>query len=300
MTELKYPKRWPFVLAGIFMFFCAFTWLLRCLEPINALIEYGPECMELGTLISIFAYLIFFFVFGIVLMTAKNSVGTIVLLGIYTAQEVYWLVDTLKYYFEYSLDIYSLLSLAIDVFIVIALVFLFLIALCSRINQKNGFVNAWFVPFLFGLLSMVAAFADYIVLLLDYLVFEEIIYFILIFIFVNLHTLAILFYGIGLKIAMNKKPAVKVVPGVNMNQVNTNFRPAREQKMAQGLNFAPIEDPLQVPKQSPIMPPATETQQTKGPSDEAMEEMKKYKQLLDAGIITEEEFNRKKQQMLGL
>ncbi len=53
---------------------------------------------------------------------------------------------------------------------------------------------------------------------------------------------------------------------------------------------------IDTPKQKTISPP----QPTSTPSPDKFEAIKKYKELLDMGIITQEEFNKKKSELLGL
>jgi len=46
--------------------------------------------------------------------------------------------------------------------------------------------------------------------------------------------------------------------------------------------------------------PTMQTAAAAAPAGDAVAEIKKYKELLDAGIITEEEFSAKKRQLLGI
>ena len=64
----------------------------------------------------------------------------------------------------------------------------------------------------------------------------------------------------------------------------------------------PIEVPAEMPAESPIEEPEKEPVPTASApsSDNAPEAILKYKELLDMGVITQEEFDAKKKQLLGL
>ena len=211
------------------------------------------------------------------------------MLGLYTIQEIYWLVGMPKYYF---------LSLVSDLLMVIALVFLFCMALVSRINQKSRFAGAWFIPFIFSVLSVVSSVALWTtdIEIENVYYAEGLWYFLGDSYFVNFQTLAIVFYGIGLRIAMKKKTEEEAIFDENISRSNVTYTSAR----GQGINLCPMDKPMQMPKPSPIMPAIGQARRESRTSDEKMAEVRKYKHLLDDGVITEEEFNRKKQEILGL
>ncbi len=63
---------------------------------------------------------------------------------------------------------------------------------------------------------------------------------------------------------------------------------------------APVAEPVAEVAPAPVAEPVVEVASTVAINNENIELMKKYKELLDSGIITQEEFNAKRKELLGL
>lgn len=90
-------------------------------------------------------------------------------------------------------------------------------------------------------------------------------------------------------------------PWANYNadilEIVTRYKQGKAQKTyaaPQAQDYAPTS-PQAAPQQAPAAP-----QTGAVPQEEAIEAMKRFKELLDMGILTQEEFDAKKKQMLGL
>ena len=66
------------------------------------------------------------------------------------------------------------------------------------------------------------------------------------------------------------------------------------------VNFIPDKNAPQIPINTTSTAPSTPYTPNSGSIHSAADELKKYKELLDAGILTEEEFQTKKKQLLNL
>lgn len=326
----------PFPVAAIFFLVYGFLRLCTFGYQIYTGIMYGYSFDVIDDSIRTLIPLAFLALGVILLITRKNSIVLPILLGILMiCFDLFWLIPQFNYYLEYISEIYTLCDLLGYFTEIAAFVLLILFSILSMVSKKKkcGLLVVWFIP---GILFLVSLFLfnynlftdiEFFLSLFEYE--SGIIYVIHILSAIILFTPSMFLFGYWLY-KENKYKALSVTPMTIPAYREDNTAPAFDtnasldtqyNEQAAYYNQTPVYNnqpaaPIQqsyaqapaynnqynAPMQQPIYNPqySAPVQQPVQGQMHVTDELLKYKSLLDAGAITQEEYEIKKKQLLGL
>ncbi len=330
----------PFPIAAVFfLIYGSFRLFVSIYRLYNNFI-YGYNYNFLDDIIRLFIPFTFLALGIILIITRKNTIILPILFGVLMiVWDLYWLFSDLDYYFELITfnTISSLLSYFLDIAAFVLLILFSILSIVAK-EKKCGFLIVWFIPGILFLISEALShyylFRDIEHLAHYFYNTDGIVSITTVILGFVLFVPSIFLFGYWLY-KENKYKALcgapmtipsysedSAVPAFDPNidtvpksytQVNTyndqNSAPIQQTytqtpaynnqynaPTQQGFNQAPMYNPqYTAPLQQPMY-----AQQPQVNQIHVTEEISRYKKLLDDGAITQEEYDIKKKQLLGL
>lgn len=287
----------PFPTASILAFFyLTFYFILKLLQPRI----YGFAYVNMT--IFQWAFVLSIFTLAILMLVKIPNVGITITLGLISLIEIYWGVLDIPYYFKYLFDgyfeFYELYGIT-NIFSIVIFLMLTVQSISTYSNTKMTFFNAvWFLP---GLLQL-TSFTIYLFHSFTGRIISELLITSIVELF---YALFIMFVGKWLvDVARAKHP--------DLNRPNDTVYNHREPRVAfvqppvppfvpqppvPPVPVAPVVPPV---PQAPFVPQPQVQAQPRPVVNDPVQELTRYKEMLDNGLITEDEYNAKKKQILNL
>ena len=317
--KLNYRARTSFIVAGALLIYIA----IGTLWDLSMFFEYmGYSITEPGYYdftTVILPYLmeallgIYLIVFAlIIIISKKNSLPVVFVSILSVIYAIYRIIDTALQNADYGISIDVLLELVSELCFAVLCIFLIIFTIMGYVMRakKLFFLNMWFIPLC---VYAVATFIEYSCAMYSYEVSSNSIYGIL---DGNTYMTYLALYQLILPVALSL-----VCLGVNLynkasyedyKKQEDEHRAAELERMQyyQKTSYMPYtgQQFSPAPNNGYNYPPQNDWQTTTAPNfgmnasadHGAPNELGRYKQLLDMGAITPEEYEMKKKQILGL
>lgn len=231
---------------------------------------------------------------GILLLIGKKNAGFLIVLGAASVSAIYCLVrDLISYWPPAYLFKYSVIYIVIDMFDIVIYGLLFIVFLLNVIPgfKKNAGITKflWFLP---AVLIMVKS----VIEIINYNYRPELA--LMIYIVYMVATAEILFMGLWLSSSLPEKEAA-----ANGQKPYLSYQPNGNpyipyQSQPGGNSYTSYQAS---PSGNPYVTAQSQQAGNSGKKvQEEVEQLKAYKELLDSGVLTQEEFDAKKKEILGL
>lgn len=263
--------------------------------------DYGLAWYERFSVFN-WAFLFLIFTLSILLLVKFPNVGVTVTLGLISLITIYWCILDFPFYAEKLFDgrfrLYELYGIA-SIFDVIIFLMLTVQSVSTYSNAKMRFLNSvWFLP---GILQF-TTFSIYLIQCVDGVDFAS---FLIASVTQLFYALLIMFIGKWLADVSRIKHPDPNRP----NETVYNFRAPRPNYVQPPVSpYAPQPPMPPVPPAphvpvapvAPIVPPAPYSPTPAPATPDPVQELTKYKEMLDNELITQEEYDAKKKQILNL
>ncbi len=304
IQQKSFRDRLPFPAASILIFlYLTFNIINRFINDIVYRREwfdgyYWNDFEPWYTTLSIdgWLWLVLLFTLAVLLLVKIPNVGITVTLGLIAALNMYWFVINTEYLSFYYFNI----NIATQIISIIALLLLTVHSISTYTNVSMSFCNAiWFMP---GLLE----FTNFTLLLINWATNGADVEYVL------RYSLTTLFYSLLILFIGKWLADVSEIKHPDPNRVNEtayNFRapqpsfvrpPVVPQPPVSPYVPQPPMPPMPRVPVAPVVTPAPQAPFVPQPAPDPMQELTKYKEMLDNGLITEDEYNAKKKQILNL
>lgn len=237
-------------------------------------------------------WLVLLLTLAIFMLIKKPNVGITVLLGSITTLEIYWFIENTGYFSYFNIHNLS------NVLIVLAFALLTAQSISTYSGSRMAFCNAiWFLP---GLL----AFTEFTLFLIRMISWRDAFGLIV-------HSLQTLFYCLVVSLIGRWLFEVACIKHPDPNRPNEtvyNFRAPQPNYVRPPVSpYAPQPPMPPVPPAphvpvapAPIVPHSPYAPAPAPATPDPVQELTKYKEMLDNDLITQEEYDAKKKQLLNL